>query len=129
MSLLSSLRIALDALLVNKGRSLLTSLGIVIGIAAVIALVSAGEGARAKLDERLESVGKNLIVIKPTGRSQQGMATDYSPLTHDDAEASRRQVAPLLVGVAESQITKGLVATSGPSTTPDTISMSPEARR
>src|SRR3954454_15400792 len=129
MSLLSALRIALDALFLNKGRSLLTSLGIVIGIAAVIALVSAGEGARAKLDERLESVGKNLIVIKPTGRSQQGMVTDYAPLTHDDAEAIRRQVRPLLVGVAESQITKRLVAVGTASTTTDIVGVQPDLRR
>src|SRR5438874_4026063 len=116
MSLLSSLRIALDALLLNKGRTVLTSLGIVIGIAAVIALVSAGEGARFKLDDRLESLGKNLIVIKPGGRSSQGMVVDYTPLTHADAEAIRRQVRPLLVGVAESQLTQRVVATGTAST-------------
>ena len=65
MSFFSAIRVALAALLVNKGRSVLTSLGIVIGIAAVIAMVSAGGGARYKLDDRLESVGKNLILIKP----------------------------------------------------------------
>src|SRR6266849_3525556 len=57
MSLFSAIRVALAALLVNKGRSTLTSLGIVIGISAVIAMVSAGAGARHKLDDRLESVG------------------------------------------------------------------------
>ena len=64
MSLFSAMRVALEALLVNKGRSTLTSLGIVIGISAVIAMVSAGSGARQKLEERLETVGKNLILVR-----------------------------------------------------------------
>src|SRR5205085_7310234 len=76
-------------------------------------LVSAGEGARSKLDERLESVGKNLIVVRPGARSQQGMVADYAPLTRADADAIRRQVRPLLVGVAETQISQR-VAAAGP---------------
>jgi putative ABC transport system permease protein len=111
MNLLSALRVALSGLLINKGRSILTSLGIVIGISAVIAMVSAGDGARYKLDESLETVGKNLILIKPGGRSQQGIVTDSVPLTSDDAVALRKQVGPLLVGVAQSQMTGRLVST------------------
>ncbi len=111
MSLLSAIRVALSALLVNKGRSALTSLGIVIGISAVIAMVSAGSGARSKLDERLESVGKNLILIRPGGRTQQGTIADLVPLTTDDAAAIRKQVGPLLVGVAESQMTMRVAST------------------
>ncbi len=57
MSFLAAIRVALGALLIHKGRSALTSLGIVIGIGAVIALVSAGTGARLKLDEQLLTVG------------------------------------------------------------------------
>ena len=56
MSIFSALRVALNALMVNKGRSALTSLGIVIGISAVICLVSAGDGARLMLDERLDNI-------------------------------------------------------------------------
>src|SRR5215471_3600493 len=111
MSFFSALRVALSALLVNKGRSTLTSLGIVIGISAVIAMVSAGDGARFKLDERLEAVGKNLILIQPGGRSEQGIVTDSVPLTGEDAAAIRQKVGPLLVGVAESQMTLRLVST------------------
>src|SRR4051794_12359968 len=65
MSFLSAIRVALDALLVHKGRSVLTSLGIVIGISAVIAMVSAGEGARFLLEDRLASLGRNLIMVRP----------------------------------------------------------------
>jgi putative ABC transport system permease protein len=111
MGLLSALRVALSALLINKGRSVLTSLGIVIGISAVIAMVSAGDGARYKLDERLDTVGKNLILIQPGGRSEQGIQTDVVPLTGEDAAAIRRQLGQTLVGVAESQMTLRLVST------------------
>ncbi len=112
MSFFSAIRVALAALLVNKGRSMLTSLGIVIGISAVIAMVSAGTGARFKLDDRLESVGKNLILIKPGSRTQQGLVADFAPLKIEDAQAIRKQVGALLVGVAESQMTQRIVSTA-----------------
>jgi len=111
MSFFSAIRVALSALLVNKGRSFLTSLGIVIGISAVIAMVSAGSGARYKLEDRLDSVGKNLILIRPGSRSQQGITgSDFEPLTRDDADAIRKRVGHLLVGVAESQMSQRLVS-------------------
>jgi putative ABC transport system permease protein len=111
MSFFSAIRVALGSLMLNKGRSILTSLGIVIGISAVIAMVSAGNGARYKLDDRLSSVGKNLILVKPGSRVQQGFTTDQTPLTSEDASAIRRQVGALLTGVAESRMTQRLVST------------------
>jgi putative ABC transport system permease protein len=111
MSFFSAIRVALAALLVNKGRSVLTSLGIVIGIAAVIAMVSAGGGARYKLDDRLESVGKNLILIKPGSRTQLGIAADSTPLRKEDAAAIRKQAGTFLTGVAESQMTQRVANT------------------
>src|SRR5262249_30076557 len=106
MTFLSAFQVALDALLVNKGRSALTSLGIVIGISAVIAMVSAGNGARRKLDNRLENVGKNLILIRAGSPHPQGMVADYVPLTMADRDAIRKAVGPLLVGVAPSLLTQ-----------------------
>ena len=70
MSFLSALQVALAALLTNKGRSILTSLGIVIGISAVIAMVSAGDGARYKLDKLVwdligsEFAGRHMLYEK-----------------------------------------------------------------
>ena len=110
MSFFSAIRVALAALLVNKGRSFLTSLGIVIGISAVIAMVSAGSGARYKLEDRLDSLGKNLILIRPGSRNAQGLTTDYEPLTRDDADAIRKRVGSILVGVAESQMTQRVLS-------------------
>jgi putative ABC transport system permease protein len=114
MSFLSAIRVALGALLVNKGRSMLTSLGIVIGIGAVIAMVAAGSGARSMLDDRLESVGKNLIIVKPGARSQTGtgVTVDSTPLTADDAAAIRKGVRSWVVGVAESQMAQRMASTA-----------------
>jgi putative ABC transport system permease protein len=109
MTFWSAIRVALGALLVNKGRSALTSLGIVIGISAVIAMVSAGGGARQKLEDQLEIVGKNLILIRPGARSESGIVGDIVPLTMEDAEAIKKSAGPLLLGVAPEQITQRLV--------------------
>jgi putative ABC transport system permease protein len=126
MSLGAALRIAFAALLVHKGRSALTCLGIIIGIGAVIALVAAGDGARAELDDRLRSIGTNLILIRAGARSQQGIVSDMAPLTLGDADAIRKAVGSLLVGVAPTQLTQrvaasrtGRQATSVVGSTPD----------
>src|SRR5947209_20447140 len=106
MNFLSAIRVSLDALLVNKGRSTLTSLGIVIGISAVIAMVSAGQGARQKLEDRLESVGKNLIIVRPGARTQSGTTGDFAPLTRDDGEALRKELGGAVRGVCPEQVTQ-----------------------
>ena len=111
MSLLSAIRVALAALLVNKGRSALTSLGIVIGISAVIAMVAAGSGARRKLDERLESVGKNLILIRTGSRTQGGSVADFVWLKKEDADAIRKDAGYHLLGVAPTQTTQRIART------------------
>ncbi len=112
MSFLSAIRVALGALLVHKGRSVLTSLGIVIGISAVIAMVSAGDGARFLLEDRLDSLGKNLILIRPGSRTAQGMVADFEPITDEDIRAIRERVGHELTAVAPSQVTQRLVSTA-----------------
>jgi putative ABC transport system permease protein len=111
MSLLAAIRVALDALLVNKGRSVLTSLGIVIGIMAVIAMVAAGAGAREKLDERLGSLGTNLILVRPGGQTSVGLNAQFKPLGNDDAEILREDpdLKRWLTGIAESQLQPTIV--------------------
>src|SRR5437016_2057000 len=98
MGFLAALRLALHALVVNKGRSTLTSLGIVIGVAAVIAMVSAGDGARLILDQRLDNVGKNLILIRAGSRTQNSTLADVKALTNEDAAAVRNRLKHLLNG-------------------------------
>ncbi|MHB1425443.1 MAG: ABC transporter permease [Gemmataceae bacterium] len=110
MSFLSAIRVALDALLIHKGRSFLTSLGIVIGISAVIAMVSAGEGARLLLEGRLSSLGKNLILVRAGMASQQVMTAGATPLTNEDARAIRQHLGYELTAVAELQMIQRLVS-------------------
>jgi putative ABC transport system permease protein len=129
MSLLSAIRVALEALLVNKGRSALTSLGIVIGISAVIAMVAAGSGAQQKLDERLETVGKNLILVRAGARTQQGLVADFVPLTRDDADAIRKEVGSLLVGAAAVQTTQRLALTRTGKWPTDVVGVTPDMQR
>jgi putative ABC transport system permease protein len=111
MGWLAALRLAFGALLVHKGRSVLTSLGIVIGTASVIAMVSAANGARQKLDERLDNVGRNLILIRAGTRNANGTLADFKPLTNDDAGALRRQVKSGVNSFAEVQASMRIVST------------------
>ena len=65
IELLQSLKIAMRALRINKMRSFLTMLGIIIGIAAVIAMVAIGSGASKMISEQIASIGSNLLLVLP----------------------------------------------------------------
>src|SRR5438876_2238312 len=111
MGLFAAFRVAIAALLVHKGRSALTSLGIVIGTGAVIAMVSAAGGARQKLDERLDNVGKNLILIRSGSRTQHGALADVKPLSNEEAALLRLRLRGIAQGVAEVQATMRVAST------------------
>jgi putative ABC transport system permease protein len=111
MNLITALRIAVNALVIHKGRSVLTSLGIIIGTGAVISMVSAAGGARQKLDERLENVGKTLIIIRAGARTQNGTLADIKPLTNEEAALLRKQLRGQVTGLAEVQATIRTVQT------------------
>lgn len=128
MNLAGAFWVALGALRTHKGRSALTSLGIVIGIGAVIALVAAGDGARCKLDERLESIGKTMILIRAGVRTDQGAIADYTPLTAADADAIRRALGRRLTGVAEVQMSHRLATTRHGSWPVMVVGSTPEVR-
>ncbi|MGD9093165.1 MAG: ABC transporter permease [Anaerolineales bacterium] len=99
---------ALESLTANKMRSGLTVLGIVIGVAAVIAMLGIGTGAEASITGQIDSIGTNLLYV-----SQGGEASNPEPLTLEDAEAisdpllapSVLHVAPILQGQSEVTIT------------------------
>src|SRR5271157_2796277 len=73
MKTLAAIRIALRALRVNRLRSALTMLGIVIGVAAVIAMVAVGAGATARIQQQIEAIGSNLIMVIPGSITSNGI--------------------------------------------------------
>ena len=82
------IRVALGALRANKLRSLLTMLGIVIGVAAVIAVVALGTGAQSAVKDRISSLGTTLLTIMPGQQRGMGVSFDQSmKLTMEDAAA------------------------------------------
>ncbi|MCJ7666982.1 MAG: ABC transporter permease, partial [Anaerolineae bacterium] len=72
MNLVESLRVALGSLTTNKMRSALTMLGIIIGVAAVITLVSLGQGVQKMVTEEIKGAGANLLFILPGGLQGEG---------------------------------------------------------
>ena len=109
MNLLHSARIAVRALRINKLRSLLTMLGIIIGVGEVILMVSLTAGAYDRVTEQIERLGSNVIVILPGARDTAGarMPRSTVTVTTDDAVALSRDVpsvqtaAPLVRGTAQ----------------------------
>ncbi len=99
MGIFVSARIALRALRANVLRSVLTTLGIIIGVAAVIAMVSIGAGAQARVAEQLKRLGSNLVYIGPGSVSSGGVRLGYGTrptITLGDAIAISREIPPVL---------------------------------
>jgi putative ABC transport system permease protein len=98
MLLTQNFKIALRALTANKMRSILTMLGIIIGVGAVVALLAIGSGATASITGQIEGIGSNLVSIMP-GRVQMGMGSggmgtaSTSYLYYSDYEAVDRQIS------------------------------------
>jgi putative ABC transport system permease protein len=92
------IKIASQSILKNKMRTLLTMLGIVIGVGAVIVMVAIGSGAQATIQQQISSLGTNLIIVMP-GSSQQGGvnqgAGSVTRLTVQDAEKLKREATEL----------------------------------
>ncbi|WP_433383289.1 ABC transporter permease [Actinoplanes sp. CA-142083] len=84
-------RVAIDALRANRLRSILTMLGVVIGVGAVVALVSIGTGTKRQIEQQVEGLGSNLLIVVP-GRLDPGAAPTASTLTMDDVDAVTRVV-------------------------------------
>ncbi len=106
----STFKVSFRALRVNKMRSGLTMLGIIIGVGAVITMVAIGTGASLRISQQIASVGSNLIVILPGSTTSGGIrmgSGSQQTLTKDDADAILKecpavaQVAPIMNGVAQ----------------------------
>jgi putative ABC transport system permease protein len=106
----SIIKISLRALRVNKMRSALTMLGIIIGVGAVITMLAVGRGASQRISEQISSIGSNLLMVLPGATTAGGIrmgAGTQPTLTAADAEAIQREcsavsdAAPILNGVAQ----------------------------
>jgi putative ABC transport system permease protein len=97
---LQSVRIALRSLRVNKLRSALTMLGIIIGVGAVIAMVAVGAGASARVAEQIQSLGSNLIIVLSGSVNTAGVRVGQGSqltITEDDSAAIAREIAAVQV--------------------------------
>jgi len=104
-------KLAVDSILKNKMRTLLTMLGIVIGVAAVIVMMAVGQGAQSRIAEQIGNLGTNMIIIMP-GTSQQGGVSQgagtFNRLTIEDAEKLKREgllfaaVSPVIFSRAQA---------------------------
>ncbi|MFI5304304.1 MAG: ABC transporter permease [Nitrospiria bacterium] len=106
----STVKISLKALMGNKMRSILTMLGIIIGVGAVITMLAVGNGAQEQISAQIASMGSNLLMVLPgastSGGVRMGMGTQLT-LTYNDVEGIRKEIssvqaaAPILNGVAQ----------------------------
>ncbi len=112
MNFIETFRVAFEALLSNKIRSALTMLGVIIGVMAVILLISIGEGAQVYITREMTGLGTNLLIITPGKTSTSGgfhppSAGTVRKLTYDDAQALRRRAwlltdaVPLVFGTGK----------------------------
>jgi putative ABC transport system permease protein len=111
MDFLQTLKIALRALRTNKMRSFLTMLGIIIGIAAVIAMMAVGSGASYVISQQIASIGSNIILVVPGSTTSGGLRTGSGgaqSLTSDDAKAIMNE-CPSVESAAPTVRSSGLV--------------------
>jgi putative ABC transport system permease protein len=127
VKLSQTIRLANRALVRNSMRSLLTALGVVIGVAAVIAMVAIGSGAKVRVEQTFESMGTNLLIVVPGSSSSGGFQAGFGTqptLTWDDLDAVRaelsavRTAAPVLRAAGTLQSDEQNWTTSVIGTTP-----------
>ena len=132
MKVLAAMRIALRALRVNRLRSALTMLGIIIGVAAVIAMVAVGSGATERIQQQIQAIGSNLIMVVPGSITSNGIRLGSGAvvtLSEDDAKAIVAEcpavatVAPTVRGAAQVMYGNANWATSIVGTTPDYLTI------
>ena len=96
-------KVAVRAILRNKTRAMLTCLGIIVGIAAVIAVMAIGQGAQTMMVKEISSMGDNLLMVFPERRGHGAVSGGMGPgqtMTADDAEAVKRELPHLVKGVS-----------------------------
>jgi len=130
INITSTFKISFRALRVNKMRSALTMLGMIIGVGAVIVMLAVGMGASEKIAQQISSMGSNLLIVLPGATTAGGVrmgAGTQSSLTLADAEAIKKEcpavsnVAPILSGVAQIIYGHQNWSTGVVGTTPDML--------
>jgi putative ABC transport system permease protein len=97
-----TVRVAFQSIRSNKLRAMLTMLGVIIGVAAVITVVAMGSGAQKAVQDRINALGANLVTINPGQGMQMGAArSDGAPMYLKDAEALKRDATTLTAVVPE----------------------------
>jgi putative ABC transport system permease protein len=102
MNTATLVKVAAQSIRKNTMRALLTMLGIVIGVGAVIVMVAVGQGAQSRIEEQIQNLGTNMIVVTPGSSAQGGVsqgAGTFNRLTIDDAELLKQQ-STLLAAVS-----------------------------
>ena len=128
MRFLATLRIALRALRRNKMRSMLTALGIIIGVGAVIAMVGVGNGAKAQVEAQIASLGQNLIIVWAGNFSSGGVRGGWGSagtLTLDDYRSLAREI-PGVVAVSPETRTGAQIAAGSQNWFTQIVGESPE---
>jgi ABC-type antimicrobial peptide transport system permease subunit len=113
MNAWAALRSALRALSTNLLRSILTMLGIIIGVAAVITMIAVGTGAQERVAEQMKSLGSNIMLVLPGAQTAGGVrmgAQTGQNLTEDDAAAIAREVPEVQVAAPSNRATAQVVA-------------------
>jgi putative ABC transport system permease protein len=131
MSWGETIRTALHALNARRMRSLLTVLGILIGISAVILTVGLGEGAQKSITDQINSLGSNLLIVTPSaGTSSSGIRGGGSSATsltlQDAAMLANKAIAPDVQGVAPVSTTQGTVQSGDTTWTSSIVGATPE---
>jgi len=129
MNLVVSIRIALSALGANKLRAGLTMLGMIIGVGAVIAMVSVGKGAQLSVTSQIQSMGTNLLFIRPGAQREGGIASQQGTrptLTYDDAVAIAEAADLPVVAVAPEASTFAQVLARGTNVNTRVLGSTPE---
>ena len=114
MNPVEHLRVAARALRANRLRSALTVLGIIVGVAAVVCMVSVGAGAESDVSEKIRTLGANLLLIMPGAKNSGGARLESGTqptLTEDDAAAIHRELAD--VQVAAPLLSRSMPLVSG----------------
>ena len=113
MSLADSITVAIEALIANKMRAILTMLGIVIGVGAVIALMAVGQGSQKAVTDRIQGLGSNLLFVRPGSQSTGGVSGGQGSaqtLTLEDANAIAAEVPQAVAAAPEARAAVQVIA-------------------